>query len=82
MDSKQNRKLLSISVMIKFPLTIPRNRFLSLLISCMVMMAAGTISCYSLFSEALRTKFQMSLSEVNIISSMGNTALVLYNLIF
>lgn len=51
------------------------NRLVSLLISCLVMAASGTTAAYSIFSEGLRVKFGLTFSDLNVISSMGNTAI-------
>ncbi|KAI8916357.1 major facilitator superfamily domain-containing protein [Gorgonomyces haynaldii] len=51
------------------------HRMLSLLASCLVMLVAGTLATYSLISESLRKTFKLSMSEINLISAVGNTAL-------
>ena len=54
---------------------VSMEKYISLLISCLLMVVAGTLSTYSLFSESLRTKFGLSISDINIIIAVGNTAL-------
>jgi MFS family permease len=51
------------------------NRKISLIFSCAVMAVAGSLSAFSIISDGFRERFNISFSEVNIISAVGNASL-------
>ncbi|EGF77091.1 hypothetical protein BATDEDRAFT_91916 [Batrachochytrium dendrobatidis JAM81] len=52
-------------------------RALTLLTSCLVLISAGTLFTFSLYSKALRSHFGYSSADVNLIAGVGNTAVYL-----
>jgi MFS family permease len=50
-------------------------KWVTLFASCLVMLTAGSMFTFSVFSNGLRKKFGYSSSDINLISGFGNTAL-------
>ena len=50
-------------------------KWITLVVSCIVMAAAGSLFTFSVFSNGLRKRFGYSSSDVNLISAIGNTSL-------
>lgn len=51
------------------------NRKISLIFSCVAMTFAGSLSAFSMISDGFRERFNISFSEVNVISAVGNASL-------
>ena len=54
-----------------------KNRIFILVLSCFVMLTSGSFSTFTLFADAFREKFDLSFSDINMISAVMNSSLYL-----